>query len=166
MLSSLRTAALAFFLALSTLAGTQAHAQRVEFRGTAQFYNFTAPCASIGWTGANLFNVRYRPGNVGTNGPASGMNFYDRYYAFYFLRFNGQFERVWRTLDEPYGEAGSIGGIPTNWDSPAMQLRIVTQTPATITPTTTSVQILGLVRNFDGVTGCSAWFDATMLVRR
>ena len=166
MLSSLRTAALAFFVALSTLAGTQAHAQRVEFRGTAQFYNFTARCADFGWTGANLFNVRYRPANVGTNGPASGMNFYDRYYAFYFLRFDGQFERTWQTLNEPYGEAGSIGGIPTSWDSPAMQLRIIRQIPTTITPTTTSVQITGMVRNFDTLTGCSATFDATMLVRR
>ncbi len=150
-----------FLIAAAALPGA-ARAQTVEWRGFAYLHSFTAPCEANGWSGTPQMGVRFRPSGLGTNGDSSRLAFFDRFYAMGFYLDDSRFDRTWRTVD-----GGSIGSSVWNWQG-TPQIRVTTQTPnnTNLRATTPTVRLVGQVRNFEEIAGCTVSFDATLLLRR
>ena len=154
-------ALLTLTLLLSAALPSAAQAQRVEWRGFAYLYDFTAACAANGWVGRAQSNVRFRPSGLGSNGEISRLAFFDTFYAFGLALPGRRFDGRWRAV-----QADAIGSGAFPW--PDVQMRIRSQSPNNnnLSETSPQVRIVGQIRNFDEVAGCTATFDATMILRR
>lgn len=167
-LSRIAAASAAAIVLLSTTLTGAAQAQRIEWRGGAQFYNFSAACAENGWSGTFLFNTRFRPSGLGDNGLNTSISFFGTYYAFAFVALNARFGTSWLTLAPPTGAAGALGTLPYQWNLPAPEIRLSFQSPsnAALTATSPTHRMIGQIRNFDNTEGCTVSFETNLMLRR
>jgi len=160
--SRLRRAILSAALALAAAAALPggAAAQSVEFRGFSYVSDFNAACVADGWTGTPSFYVRYRPFGLGSN-TDSRLAFFDRFYASGYRLADRRFDRTWRDVD-----AGQVGSSLWAYDAGTSQVRVTTHAPATLTDSTPQIRLVGQIRGWGGVPGCTARFEATVMRHR
>ena len=145
---------------LSFAAG-QAKAQPVEWRGYFDLYDFSEACEQHGWRGVANGVARFRPSNMGSNGPDTRLSVFMREYSINIVREGARFDNRWRAV--------LYHGLGTGLDtSRNVQRRVTTQTPGNgaLTSATPQVRLVGTLRNFSGLQNCTASIEATMLRAR
>lgn len=146
----------AYATAVLSLIAPAAQAAPTHFHGAMVIVAKAGTCADYDPTGEEL-QVRFRPANVGANGPDTG---------FTFLWSNGGYGA---TVPGPITAAYKTATITSLFDfgftGGTEQVRFTSQAPPTITVTTPSVNVTGNLTDFDGMPGCTVTFRMTAVQR-
>lgn len=137
-----------------------ADAQVAEWRGFGYVGNFTANCAPD-WGGTWQVNARYRPANLGSNGPNTRLSFFSPFYAMNFTREGGRFTPTYRNI-----QSAGLGASGRVIEGSRIQVTTMVPNNANLNPNSPTVRLVGDIRNFDGIQGCTASFEVTMLLRQ
>lgn len=154
--SAVAASALAFCLA------APAAAQPVEWRGAGYVFNFSDQCQALGWQGSSITRVRYRPRDLGSNGPGTRISFLYDWVALNFERPNGPIPARFVNV-----RGSSLGAVSFNY-ADRTRMRIDTHVPRRpqLDSDTPTVRIGGRIANWDNIRGCRADFEATLLRQR
>ena len=111
-------------------------------------FNSTTGCTA-GWNPVgSVFNSKFRPAGVGTNGSNSHFAVFDKAWATGFFLPNSSFNTTFRSVGATV--IGSGSGTYSN-----AQVKFVSQAPATILNTSRFINISGQIKNFDFNVGCT-----------
>ncbi len=143
-------------------AGPPAVAATVVFRGAMVVASASEACGILPYIeqGA-LFSTVYRPADIGTNGPSTTV-----------LSLDGTFDAadyvVWRVVIEDgslSGEYQPVDGLSLNFEEVrefSSRMRLLEQTPSTLTAKSKFVFMRARIRNFGGVAQCTVTFRAAL----
>lgn len=139
---------------------------RVEFRGGGSVYDFDG-CEDFGWEDTETVIARFRPSGLPGNGSSTFLTmFWNNYpYAMGLATRGTPFTSSFQEVD-----GAGIGSQPRLLDNKGQgrrfsELRVTRQQPGTITADTDTVRLEGIIRNFDGLRGCTARFEFLMRQR-
>jgi hypothetical protein len=136
------------------LMSTPVYSANVEFRGYVCLLTVTPACTVEGWSAGNCGAFRYRPPNLGDNGPQTRFSYFDGLFAEnYTLQTGSLIGTVFRTVQ---GTGVGSGG----WTFTAT-MRFTSQTPAALAATSPTVTLQGNIRTFDGIAGCDVSLRAS-----
>ncbi|MEQ9260948.1 MAG: hypothetical protein RIG84_17820 [Roseovarius sp.] len=146
---------------LGVLLATGAQAQTVEFRGGGVLVSQSNICDQYNWgrAGEHTYaNFRFRPAGVGDNSPDERLTVFFNYYAMS-LGVSGKLNKVFKNAQSVY-----IGSIAYEAQTTA-RVKVTSRQPATISGTTDWVRLVGEIRNFDDLQGCTMTFEASLFKR-
>ncbi len=144
----------ATIFSLGLLASTSAAAE-IDFRGGFCLTAVTPACTAVGWPVGCHVNFRYSPRNFADNGPSTKLSLFDGFYAAHYKLETGS---LIGNIFRPVAGVNIWSGV----SSFNAQMRITNQTPtpANLTLNSTSVSIIGSIRDFDSITDCDVTFKA------
>lgn len=147
---------------LAVCLAAPAVAQPVEWRGTGYVFNFSNACAALGWQGTTITRVRYRPRNLGSNGPGTRVSFLYDWIALNFERAEGPIPRRFVNV-----RGSSLGAVAFTY-ADRTRMRMTTHVPPLprLDADNPVVRIGGRITNWDNIQGCRADFEATLLRQR
>ena len=128
-------------------------ATKVTWTGSICITAFTAACPAGDWA-VECYNMKYRPPNLGDNGPETHFAFGNDNFRYGLDLDTGSligktFKPVRQTTVTTFGFTPTI-----------TQLRFTKHKPDVLTETTTSVEIEGNIKNVDGYANCNLTFRA------
>jgi hypothetical protein len=116
------------------------------------------PNGNFGTSVNKVFNARFLPANIGTNGTKSSLSFLNQHWAQGYA-LTGVFTSTFKTVT-----AQTIARFPGP-SGYTVQVRVTSQTPATISATTPMITLKGQVKGFSGFptnNNCVADFNVTL----
>jgi len=146
-----------FFVLIGVCLGaamSSAMAATVEFAGTFHFANLPQACLDLGYKNGAVYLMRFRPPNLGTNGPSTRLTILSGNNTNNILLKNGTLVgKTFKTVT-----ATSIGG---GAGSESTTARFTKQVPAVPDDTTKTITIAGDWTNFEFEPSCAISFVAT-----
>lgn len=146
-------AAAALFLSAAAASAPAAADEIIQFYGTATISKFSSACAEYGWTQTVEARARYRPPNLGDNDKSTRFSFFFDTYAMSYKLAKGTVSSSFKDV------IGGATGSQTYFFANTPQLRVTSQSPATITTATKTVKIKGEIKGWDDLPNCSANFS-------
>lgn len=121
---------------------------------------FSQACQPNNWFPQDVLfgNARFRPSNLGTNGPNSQLSIHFPVYAYNFTLDGGRFDRTARIVTLTAVDSGG-------WTYGQTRVRVTTQVPNNnnLSETSPQIRLVGEIRNFEDITGCSVSFEAILM---
>lgn len=145
-----------FAAAAFCLVPASAFAQTFPFHGGGVTTTMTPACINDGWKLGAPIKIRWWPSGVGQNGPQTFINVFHDTYAFSHTM-SGPLTVAFKSYQGHYIGNGSQSYPGT--------IRRVSQTPATITAATTSIDVTMIITNQGGTMGCTATLTAKLYRR-
>lgn len=128
-------------------------AARVNFLGAACITSVTPECTVEGWDVGQCFEMRYRPPNLGDNGPITSIGFaYDFAASNFTLGSGSLVGTTYRTVTSTH-----IFSITRQFPA---SMRLTKQTPSDLT-TAQSISVIGNIKDFD-VPNCTLQFKGSV----
>ncbi|MEJ8571472.1 hypothetical protein [Microbaculum marinum] len=139
-------------LAMIAASASMASAETVEYRGVAKLYKFSQACLEDGYKSTEKANFRYRPPNVGDNGPATRFAFHFSYWATGFIKMDGD---IGDSFVPVIGQ-----GFSTNYSDYGYQpeVRFTQHAPSKVKPKSKRVKLRGDIQGFSYLPDCSVKF--------
>jgi hypothetical protein len=124
--------------------------------GVGEITAFTSVCETKGWTGtATLVGIQYTPQPVSMSGTNTGLEITIGPFNHYnFVLTSGALNNTFQTVH--------VAHIGLGHEAYTAKMRITSQTPANITPTTDHVTLVGQINGWDDIAGCVANFDIVL----
>ena len=154
-----KLAALLLFPIIVMANTSHASAQTVEYGGAFQIIKLSNPCLQF-FSLNDLTSGRFYPGGVGDNQFTGISYFFDNRFGEGY-----NYEGPYTDLMSDKFTNVSAGGVWVRNYSFDAKLRLINVQPKVIKAGTPFVRVLGAIRNFDGVSGCSITFRATYTKR-
>ena len=128
----------------------------MEFRGAGFLKARTQACRDAGFQEHSFVEFRYRPANVGDNADEGQLSIFFGTFATNHIVDGG----LASSLKKYTGAS-----ISSNFNRFVGRMKKRRQNPATVTPTTDFVTLVGVIRNYAAIRGCVMVFDADMQQR-
>ncbi|MEJ8574933.1 hypothetical protein [Microbaculum marinum] len=142
----------------AVLLASPASAATEEWRGGVYLTAETPACAEDGYQDREYVNVRYRPKGLGDNGPDSRISFFHPLFFATSYRRTGNFTKSYK----PVQGGGMSASVWAFENTPRLKLK---QSPARLKPSTPSVYITGVIRNYGDYVGCTMSFEGSLTKR-
>ena len=146
-------------LILTAMSITSASAATVEFRGGGFLTNPTPECIADGWGQSNYENVRFRPPNLGDNGPQTRLAIHSLFSAESYVLASGNLNANFKNVQG--GGTFAATGLYGN----QAKVRVTFKQPATITATTKDIIIAGQIQTIGDVAGCQMDFRFSLTLK-
>jgi len=131
----------------------------VEFRGGGFLTNPTPECIADGWSQTNYESVRFRPPNLGTNGPQTVLSIHGLFSAEGYVLATGNLNSTFKNVQGGGTWAGT--GLFTN----QAKVLVNFKQPRTIDATTTDVILAGQIQTIGDVPGCQMDFRFSLTLK-
>lgn len=142
----IRQAVVTLFFAAGVV--SSASAANIGFRGGGFLSNPTQACIDNGWGQVNYVSARYRPPNVGANGPQTFLAVHDQFSAQSYVLASGKLTSKFKNVQ---GGATFFG---TALFINQAKVKVTFLQPETITASTQDVIIAGQIQGVSDLPGC------------
>ena len=139
------------------LSAPQAAEARTEFYGGGSVYDFQG-CEAYGWQGVSTVKARFRPADLPGNGDSAALSLFWDTFAMGLQTRGGNFDDNFQVTDGGKVASGMNQFGNHGPDETRSRVRITRQQPNTLSGDTDMVRLQGIIRNFDGLRGCTARF--------